>query len=177
LDIGTSVVLKNTSDVNGEPAFSKFEPTICTFSLPLVEPLRGSTLVTVGRPAVYVYWSEAFVLLVTPSTVTVMSTVVPAVPGGMPVIAIDVGLLTVKQGPEPHADRWVVPTETCVALYREPDIKLVPVMVTVFPPLGIPAFGDTFVTVGALAYAYSSAAAVTLVPPVVCTVMSIVPAP
>src|SRR5581483_6678648 len=65
----------------------------------------------------------------------------------------------------------VPPKLTAVAL-----VNRVPVIVTLVPPLAGPADGLTPVTVGAPTYVYWSAELVALVPPVVVTVTSTVPA-
>jgi hypothetical protein len=75
--------------------------------------------------------------LVPPAVVTITSAV--PLPAGE-VAVIWVALLTVK---EPAA---LLPNRTAVA----PE-KLLPVMVTLIPPVGGPVFGFTLVTVGAAA--------------------------
>ncbi len=82
------------------------------------------------------YWSAAPVVLVPPTVVTVTSTV-PAVPAGAVALML-VPLLTVK------VVAAVEPNDTPVA-----PVKLVPVIVTVFPPAVGPAVGLRAVTVGA----------------------------
>jgi hypothetical protein len=86
------------------------------------------------------------------------------VPAGA-VAVIDVGLLTVK------VVAAVAPKFTAVAA-----VKLVPVIVTVVPPVAGPAVGLIDVTVGTATYVNWSAAKVADVPPPVVTVTSTVPA-
>ena len=80
-------------------------------------------------------WSAAEIALLPPDVVTVMSTV--PVPAG-DVAVIEVAELKVK----PVAG--VAPNVTAVT-----PVKLVPVIVTVVPPVTGPAVGEIEVTVGA----------------------------
>ena len=70
----------------------------------------------------------------------------------------------------------MLPMLTFVVLKLLPDEKPVPVSSTVFPPVGVPALGDTPVTAGTGAYAYVSDEEVWLPPPTVVTLMSTVAA-
>ena len=81
-------------------------------------------------------WSFADVADVPPGVVTVMSTVVPAVPPGL-VAVIEVALLTTNVAVERPNFTDVTP------------VKPVPVMATEVPPAGGPAVGVMLVTVGA----------------------------
>ena len=82
------------------------------------------------------YWSAALVALVPPGVVTVMLTV-PADSAGATALML-VAPLIVK------LVAAVEPNLTAVA-----PVKLVPVIVTLFPPAVGPAVGLTLVTVGA----------------------------
>ena len=112
----------------------KLVPVIVTDVPPVAGPEVGDIDVTVGT-ATYVNWSAAEVADVPPGVVTVTSTV--PVPAG-DVAVIWVGELTVK----PVAG--VAPKLTAVAA-----VKLVPVMVTLVPPVVGPAVGEIEATVGA----------------------------
>ena len=111
-------------------------------------------------------WSAAPVALVPPPAQTVTSTV--AAPSAGEVAVMDVALLTVKLVaglPDPKL--------TAVA-----PVKLVPVIVTLVPPVVGPSAGLTAVTVGGGRTKVNwSAAPVALVPPPVTTVTSTMPAP
>src|SRR5580704_12261825 len=145
--------------------------------VPAARPARGETPVTVGTGA-YVYWSAPDVVLIPPAVVTVMSTV-PAACAARSMTLIAVELVTVKHGAVGVVGHGVavtlVPTFTLVALNPVP-LKPVPVTVIPVPPAAGPAGGDTPATVGIGAYVYWSAPDGVLVPPMVVTVMSTVPA-
>ena len=145
--------------------------------VPAARPATGDTPVTVGTGA-YVYWSAPDVVLIPPAVVTVMSTV-PAACAARSMTLIEVGLVTVKHGAVGVVGHGVavtlVPTFTLVALNPVP-LKPVPVTVIPVPPAAGPAGGDTPATVGIGAYVYWSAPDGVLVPPMVVTVMSTVPA-
>ena len=112
-------------------------PVIVTLEPPAAGPDDGLTAVTVGAGvgATYVNSSAELVALVPPGVVTVTSTVPD--PAGL-VAVIWVALLTVNDV------AGVVPKLTAVA-----PVRLVPVIVTVFPPAVVPDDGLTPVTVGA----------------------------
>ncbi len=100
--------------------------------------MDGLTPVTVGGGGgLYVNWSLVLVALVPPPVVTVTSTA-PGVPAGA-VAVMEPGLFTVKA-----VAGFPDPKSTVVA-----PVKLVPVMVTVVPPVLGPDEGLTPVTVGA----------------------------
>jgi hypothetical protein len=84
-----------------------------------------------------VYWSAALVALVPEPVVTVTSTTAPVVPAG-DVAVIVVALVTVNDAAA------VAPKLTAVA-----PVNVVPVIVTVVPPVLGPDDGATVVTVGA----------------------------
>ena len=100
-----------------------------------VSVVEAMDCVAVG--AAKVYLSAELVALVPPIVVTVMSTLLPAVPAG----ALSTMLVAVS---EVKVVTEVVPNLTAVALAR-----LVPVMVTLVPPTAAPVEGLTPVTVGA----------------------------
>ena len=108
-------------------------------------------------------WSAADVADVPPAVVTLISTV--PVPAGE-VAVIEVAELKVKLAAA------VAPKVTAVT-----PVKLVPVMVTVAPPVCGPDVGEIEVTVGDGIYVNWSAADVAEVPPVVITLTSTVPVP
>jgi hypothetical protein len=102
-------------------------------------------------------------------------------PGGSFSIVIDVALFTVKQGAvgvvtqgeDDDVMGAAVPTVTCETIGVPAASKPVPVRVTVFPPAGAPAFGNTAVTVGTGAwYVYVRLA---VVPPGVVTLTFVGP--
>jgi hypothetical protein len=101
-----------------------------------VLPEVGLTAVTVGTlGALNVNWSAAPVVDVPLGVTTVMSTVPAASAGETAVIKVpDHNLNEIAA---------VVPKLTCVS-----PVKLVPVMATVVPPMVLPLFGLTAVTVG-----------------------------
>lgn len=146
-----AIVLPNLKLVAEAPG-AKPEPTIVTLVPPAVGPLVGVSWVTVGGP--YLKPSATDVGLVPPGLVTVTSTV-PLVPGGDTAV-IDLAEFTVKPaaGTEPNI--------TPVAV-----VKPLPVIVTVVPPAGGPAFGATFVTAGTGSFPTS----------IVCAVPMLVPSP
>ena len=111
---------------------AKFVPVIVTAVPPVVDPLFGLTLVTVGG-ATYVYPPVRLPLC--PLTVTVTVTA-PALPAG--VTAVIVVLFTTTT---PVA---AAPPIVTVA----PAAKFPPVIVTAVPPDVDPLFGDTLVTAG-----------------------------
>jgi len=128
-----------------EVAPVRFVPVMVTDVPPAGGPEEGLTAVTVGEPgATYVNWSAAPVALVPPGVVTVTSTT-PAAPAGE-IAVTDVLLFTTT----PVAA--VPPKFTPVA-----PVRLFPVMVTEVPPAIGPELGLTEVTVGAGAFAMSSA--------------------
>src|SRR5438445_225859 len=112
----------------------KFVPVMVTALPPAVGPAVGEAEVTVGR-ATKVYWSAEPVADVPPGVTTVMSTV-PADSAGATAVIL-VADTTVKEVAA------VPPKLTAVA-----RVKLVPVMVTVFPPAVGPAVGEPACTVG-----------------------------
>ena len=73
------------------------------------------------------------------------------VPAGRSWTVIEVTLVTVKQGPVGDVMQLataVDPTVTWETIGLPAASKSVPVRVTVLPPAGAPAFGETPVTVG-----------------------------
>ncbi|OEZ89316.1 hypothetical protein JAB6_01300 [Janthinobacterium sp. HH104] len=139
----------------------RFAPVMVTLAPPAVGPKVGEIPLTTGAPT-YVNWSAALVALV-PPTVVMRTSTVPVPAGAVAVICE--ALLTVK----PVAA--VAPKVTPVVL-----AKPVPVMMTVVPPVVGPAVGEMLLTTGAATYVNWSAALVALVPPVVVTRTSTVPA-
>lgn len=108
-------------------------PVIVTQEPPAVDPEEGETDETTGVP-IYVNWSAALVVDVPPVLVTVTWTV-PMPAGERAVIWVE--LLTVTFSAE------VLPNFTAVA----PE-KLVPVKITLVPPVVGPAMGEINATVG-----------------------------
>jgi hypothetical protein len=104
---------------------------------PALGPLAGEIEVTAGCPAAArkVNWLAELAALVPLGVVTATFTV--PVPAGA-TAEIEVELLTVNEVAA------VAPNFTAVT-----PVKLVPVMVTLVPPVAKPLFGDTAVTVGA----------------------------
>jgi hypothetical protein len=132
------VLLDTTTSVAAVPPnvtvapVAKFVPVIVTAVPPAVVPLFGNTPVTVG---ITTYVNPLARLPLCPLTVTVTVTA-PALPAGVFAV-MDVPLTTTT----PVA---AVPPNVTVA----PVTKLVPVIVTEVPPLVVPLFGATPVTVG-----------------------------
>jgi len=87
------------------------------------------------RTDVYVYWSAELVALVPPAVVTVTSTV-PVPAGAIAVSDVLLATTTPVAGVEPN---W---TEVA-------PVRLVPVTVTLVPPVVVPLVGEMPVTVGA----------------------------
>jgi hypothetical protein len=102
-----------------------------------------------------VYTFPDDVALVPPLVVTVML-IIP-VPAGRTWMVIEVALVTVKHGAvgvvtQGVAVMAVEPTVTWEVMGVPAASKSVPVRVTLLPPAGAPAFGDTPVTVGPATY-------------------------
>ena len=117
-------------------AAAKPAPVSVTVVFPVVGPVAGVTLVTVGRLAVYTKWSVgALVGLRPPVLVTWTSTVAAAWSGLWVVILVALVTWNVATG--------VVPNVTAVVWF----VKAVPVIVTAVPPVVGPVAGVTFVTV------------------------------
>ena len=116
-------------------ALLKLVPVMVTLVPPAIGPAVGETPVTAGA-AVKVKWSALEGAVAPPGVVTTTSTVPADAPGL--VADIDVALLTVK------LLAAVLPKVTALA-----EVRLVPVMVTLVPPLSGPEVGETAVTVGA----------------------------
>src|SRR5271168_5015393 len=112
-----------------------FVPVILTLLPPKIGPEEGETAVTVGTFS-YVKSSAELVALVPPGVVTVIFTVAAVLAGDTAVI--EVLLFTTK------LLAAFVPNFTAVA-----PVKFVPVILTEVLPVVGPAFGETFVTVGA----------------------------
>jgi hypothetical protein len=113
-------------------------------------PLLGLTPVTTGCPGTSkVNLSKPPIELVPPGAVTVTSTVVPAVPGGLGAkmtVSPPDGLLKHGPGTEgTHARSVVVPNATAVA-----PVKPLPRICTVVPPAAVPWPGSTASTTGTL---------------------------
>src|SRR5689334_22939890 len=102
---------------------------------PLVEPVVGLIAVSTGGEAVKVKWSADDIADVPPAVVTVTSTVPAGSAGATAVICVLE--LTVKLAAA------VRPKNIAVA-----PVKLLPVMVTVVPPLLLPVSGVIEVTMG-----------------------------
>ena len=129
----------------------KFEPKIATYAPPVAAPYFGDTVRTLGKTATYVYTFSEVGALVPPGVVTVMLTW--PLPGGRTSTVIEVALVTVKQGAVGDVMQGVVvmavePTVTVEVIGLPAASKSVPVSVTLLPPAGAPAFGDTPVTEG-----------------------------
>jgi len=114
---------------------AKLLPEIVTDVPPVVGPLDGVTLVTVGCP----YTKPPTKLPLWPPLVTVTVTG-PPLPAG--VIAVMVVLLTTV----------TLVAEALPNVTVAPEAKLVPVIVTEVPPAVEPLFGLTPLTVGATTY-------------------------
>ena len=116
---------------------AKFVPVIVTDVPPAVGPLLGDTLLTVGLTT---YVNPLVRLPLWPIELVTVTVTAPAVPAG--VVAVIVVLLT---------------TTTFVAaapakVTASPVAKFVHVIVTAVPPVVVPLFGDTLVTVGGAMY-------------------------
>jgi hypothetical protein len=112
-------------------------------------PLCGLTPVTTGCPGTSkVNLSKPLIELVPPGALTVTSTVVPAVPGGLRAKIPVSPPLGLKQGPGtevPHGASVVVPNATAVA-----PMKPLPRICTAVPPAAVPWPGSTASTNGTL---------------------------
>ena len=111
---------------------------VMAWLVPTVSDEAGEKLIApnVTEARRYVNWSAELVALVPPGVVTVTSTA-PAAPAGDTAV-ICVADFTVK------LVAFAAPNFTAVAA-----VRLVPVMVTLVPPLTVPLVGATPVTVGA----------------------------
>lgn len=118
---------------------TKFVPVIVTAVPPVVGPLLGDTLVTVGTRT-YVY--PLVRLPACPPALVTVTVTAPAAPAGVVAVMV-VAFTTVT----PVAA--VLPNLTVA-----PVAKFVPVIVTAVPPSVEPLAGDTLVTVGTATYVY-----------------------
>ena len=143
-------------------ALARFAPVIVTLVPPVVGPKVGLIFVTVGA-ATYVYLSASEVFEV-PSTVTTVTSTVPAVPAGL--------VTTICVAVSPVIFAAFLPNMTAVAL-----AKSVPMIVTDVPPFTGPAVRLIPVTIGTATYLNWSADDVADAPSAVSTVTSTVPVP